>query len=68
MRPLRHNWDVVAIAKLVSNSSVVRCVPAIFTPFTSTSTWVVEDLLVLLELSVHGVPVEVDQVAQLLDR
>jgi hypothetical protein len=41
-------------------------VSAIFTPFTSTSTWVDEDLLVLLELSVHGVPVEVDQVAQLL--
>ena len=40
---------------------------AIFTPFTSTSTWVDEDLLVLFELSVHGVPVEVDQVAQLLE-
>jgi hypothetical protein len=30
--------------------------------------WVDENLLVLLEPSVHGVPVEADQVAQLLDR
>jgi len=30
--------------------------------------WVDEDLLVLLEPSVHGVPVEADQVVQLLDR
>src|SRR5215470_9445686 len=30
--------------------------------------WVDEDLLVLLKPTVHGVPLEADQVAQLLDR